>query len=91
MTTITDVCLTCDAIECGYRIVELSDGRFAFVWGNIRAHVGDTLPVMSPTCDKGWTAHDSYDAAENAWLECADALADSGATRAADELRAVAA
>ncbi len=86
---ITDVCIACDVVECGYRIVELADGRFAFVWGNVRAGVGDELPAAlfdAPTADLGATLHDSYDAAEVAYRQCADALTDSGAARAGAEL-----
>lgn len=43
---VSDVMVACDTVECGYRIVELEDGRFAFVWGNIRAHVGDDVSAV---------------------------------------------
>jgi hypothetical protein len=53
---VTDVLVACDTVECGYRSVTLDDRSFAFVWGNIRAHVGDVLPkelVDSPTAERG--------------------------------------
>lgn len=76
--TVTDVCVAADTVECGYRIAELADGRFAFVWGNVRCRVGDTLPadlVADATAERGVSLHDDYAAAERAYRECAAALA----------------
>lgn len=78
---VTDVELACDTIECGYRIVELEDGRHAFVWGNIRAHIGDVLPDEMIDCgrsDRGIEVHDTYEDAESAWKDCAEALCQTG-------------
>jgi hypothetical protein len=91
---ITDVELAYDGEECGYRIVELDDGQHAFIWGNIRSHVGDTLPndaIESPEGKRGITLHDGFGDAVMAWNDCADALSDSGCMRAGGEMRLLAA
>jgi hypothetical protein len=88
---IASVLVKCDNVECGYRIVRTQDDRYAFVWGNIEARVDDTLDpnaVLSPTGDQGITIHDTYEEAEQAYNDCADALEASGGARAAEELRA---
>jgi hypothetical protein len=74
---VADVLVACDAVECGYRVVELKDGRFAFVWGNIRGHAGDVLPeaeAADPVCEHGVTVHATYEEAEAAYRRCAEAL-----------------
>jgi hypothetical protein len=74
---VADVLVACDAVECGYRVVELADGRFAFVWGNILAAAGDVLPeadAAGPVCERGVTVHATYEEAEAAYRRCADAL-----------------
>jgi len=74
---IADVLVACDSVECGYRIVELTDGRYAFVWGNIRAHIGDVLPpeqAESPTAERGIELFDSYLDAKQSYCRCANAL-----------------
>jgi hypothetical protein len=88
--TIIDVCLACDTVECGYRIVELEDGRFAFVWGNIRSAEGDelTMTEKESTCGRGVSFHDNYDAAIRAWRECAECLQQSS-SKAGDEMLAM--
>lgn len=77
---VTGVEIACDAVECGYRIVEVctpTQPRHAFVWGNISARIGDVLPLDAidhPTADRGITIHPSYEEAERAYCECADAI-----------------
>ena len=75
--TITEILEVCDTAECGYRLVSLADGRFAFIWGNIRSHVGDTLPqdaIDTPLCHRGVTVWDKYGAAEAEYRQCAESL-----------------
>jgi hypothetical protein len=67
----------CETTECDYRLVELANGQFAFIWGNISAHVGDTLPqeqIDAPTAEKGIEIFDSYDGAEKSYRRCAEKL-----------------
>ena len=88
---VTEILVACDAVECGYRIVELQDGRYAFVWGNIRSCVGDVLPqehVDAPLADRGVEVFDSYEAAEDSYRKCADALQQT-TSRAGDEMLSV--
>ena len=88
---VADVLVACDTVECGYRIVELEDGRCAFVWGNIRAHDGDVLPadlVADATAEKGIQIFDGEDADEDAiaaYRDCAEALSQCSAS-AGDEM-----
>jgi len=88
---ITDVLVACDAVECGYRIVELDDGRYVFVWGNVSASVGDELPPAltdSPTAEKGASVHATYEGALGAYRQCAEALQQT-CSRAGDEMLSV--
>lgn len=84
---VRDVVVYCDGVESGYRIVELYDGRFAFVWGNIEARYGVVLPADREVAsrfgghrgdrgdgDRGWRAFATYEEAEAAYRECAAAL-----------------
>ena len=88
---VTDVLIACDTVECGYQIVELADGRFAFVWGNVLACVGSELPknlADSPLEEKGVEVFGSYEEAEKSYRNCAEALRETG-SRAGDEMMAV--
>lgn len=90
---VTDVLLRIDTMECGYRIVETDDDRYAFVWGNLRARVGDTLDdkaIQDPTADRGIEVYDTYPDATQAWTDCAEALRVNGETKAANEMDSVA-
>lgn len=85
---VTDVELTLDTMECGYRIVELESGEHAFVWGNIRAKIGDILPadpIGDPTANRGISIHPTYEDAKRAWRDCGEALQQTGIA-AGDEM-----
>jgi hypothetical protein len=74
---IAEIELACDTVECGYRIVRTEHGQHAFVWGNIRARIGDDLPredAVRPTADRGIEVYESFDEATKAWRDCAVAL-----------------
>lgn len=78
MTHVVAVVFANDQHEAGYRIVRLDTGQYAFVWGNIRARVGDTLPqdlIDNSTDEKGITLHKRQIHAEAAYIECALAIA----------------
>lgn len=86
---VIDVVTFCDVVERGYRICELADGRFSFSWGNTPARarqVLETEDIEFPTSDTGIEIFDSMTEAEEAYRLCAEALADSGAWRAAAEM-----
>lgn len=88
---ISDVLLACDTVECGYRVVELEDGRFAFVWGNIAASAGDELPqgyADEPLAEKGIEVYRTYEEAIAAYRQCAEALRQTS-SRAGDEMLAI--
>jgi hypothetical protein len=75
--SVAGVIVGCETTECDYRLVELTNGQFAFVWGNISAHVGDTLPqehIDAPTGEKGIEVFDSYDGAEKSYRRRAEEL-----------------
>lgn len=82
---VSEVLLALDATECGYRIVELECGEFAFVWGNVPAKVGDVLSE-SAECEKGHEIYATAFDAKCAWARCAGALKHSGAERACAEM-----
>lgn len=89
MSKIVEVCLICDAVECGYRVVQLQSGLFAFVWGNIKAGLDDDITDVIAgwnTDEKGVSIHDSYEEAEQAYRECAEALMSDGREMAGREM-----
>lgn len=74
---IQDVILACDNVGAGYRVVELANDRHAFVWGNIPACIGDSIPqeaVVAPTAAEGAEVYPDYEGAAAAYRRCADAL-----------------
>jgi hypothetical protein len=86
---VADVALALDGIECGYRIVELTDGRHAFIWGNISAQAGDRLPretAENPTEQKGINIHPLFEDCVADWREVGEALRDSFNAHTANEV-----
>jgi hypothetical protein len=73
-SVISEILICCDSVEHGYRIVELEDGRFAFIWGNVACKVGACLGEYA-TEAQGVKFFGSYGEAENAYREYADSLA----------------
>lgn len=86
MNRVEEIVARCDGVECGYKIAALENDIYAFVWGNVRVKIGEPLPEISSTDEKGIEVFDSYDDAERAWVECGIALQQSGGESAAREM-----
>jgi hypothetical protein len=86
---IIDVALALDNVGAGYRIVELADRSFRFVWGNVRARVGDRIPADAcrfQTEERGAELADNYDDAVGRWNAHAMGLSTAGDYRVAAEM-----
>jgi hypothetical protein len=88
---VEEVELALDGIECGYRIVSLTNGWHAFVWGNICTHVGDRIPrelAENPTAEKGIELHTTFGDCVDEWRAAGEALGDSEWSHTAREVLA---
>ncbi len=87
---IADVLVFADVRGCLYQIMSLTDGQFAFMWGNRRCSVGDELAVEaadppSPGSDVKITS--TFEGAEGLYRQHAWALQQAG-NPAGDEMLA---
>ena len=73
----------------GFAIVELANGKFAYIWGNIPWDAGQMLrrDVEDNTDEKGVILADTFDVALSEWTGNADALSNGGRSDARTAVR----